>query len=54
MGGRLRLVESLLMMFILLHPYRPHPPSTQTITSSWTRRFPLLSNPTAYLSLILF
>jgi len=31
-GGRLRRVKSLLMMFILLHPYRPHPPSTQTIT----------------------
>ena len=33
MGGRLRLLKSLLMMFILLHPYRPHPPSTPTITS---------------------
>jgi len=33
MGGRLRLVKSLLMMFILLHPYRPHPPFYPTITS---------------------
>ena len=43
MGGRLRRVKFLLMMFILLHPYRPHPPSTQTITSH-TVRHPIASS----------